>query len=304
MHANEIPPSARVTLLVVGGTGEATVDDDPTEVTGMLSRVTEVLDERFVPRWVPYPAAYGPATALDGECYRSSLSRGVAALARAVDENVDEHPDRPVMLIGYSQGAAVIRGLLARPSARPYLKSIAAVGLVSDPHQPPGAVPGCDGWGVAGPGPDLPEGIPVFWVGAADDVICNASPDSLVRDVADLSETFSVGQMGAWLADVYDRVRSADLQNAAWSTGFSPSRWRRDVVRLGVAAREVRGYLPAVLELRHRRWRNPFGGRHVSYGSEPYRRAPLTAPDVTGCEVLAHWLQLQVTLGSGRPLAA
>ncbi len=290
-------------VLAVGGTGESTPGDDPASVTGMLARVTDELDERFSARWVPYPASYGPAASLDGECYLSSVARGVTALAQTIDDAVAEQPDRPVMLIGYSQGAVVIRRLLARPATGRYAASVAGLGFVADPHQPPGAVPGCDGWGVAGRGPDLPAEIPAFWVGAPDDVICNASPDSLIRDVADLSGMFSVDQVRTWLADVYTRVRDAELQNAA-RTRLAPSQWIRDVRRLAIAAREVRGYLPSSLRVHRWRWDNPLGGRHVSYGTEPYLRAPLTAPDVTGCQVLAQWMQVQATLGPHQRCAA
>lgn len=292
-----------VTVLAVGGTGESFPGDDRTAVTGMLAAVTEDLDARFTARWVPYPASYGPSPRLDGESYHASVCAGVVALARAIDEAVAQDPQATVMLIGYSQGAVVIRTLLAHPSSHHLHPAIGAVGFVADPHQPPGVVTGCAGWGVAGPGPALPDGLPAFWVGAADDVICNASPDSLIRDVADLSGVLSAGQLRRWAGDVWARVRAADLQNAA-VTRVSPSQWRRDVHRLAVAAREVRGYLPSALQIHRLRWDNPRGGRHVSYDSEPYRRAPLTDPDTTGCQALAHWMQVQATLGDRRPAVA
>lgn len=293
-----------VTVLAVGGTGESFPGDRRTEVTGMLAGVTRALDDRFTARWVPYPASYGPTPRPDGECYLTSVSRGVTALSRAITQTLADDPHATVMLIGYSQGAVVIRRLLAHPSSGHLLPSIAAVGFVADPHQPPGAVDGCEGWGVAGPGPALPGDIPAFWIGAADDMICNASPDSLLRDVADLSGVFSAGHVRLWLTDVYGRVRSARLQNAP-RTAITPAQWRRDVGRVARAAREVRGYLPSSVQWRRWRVRNSLGGRHVSYDVEPYRRAPLTDPDTTGCEALAHWLQLQATLGeSGRRTAA
>lgn len=278
-----------ITVLAVGGTGESYPGDERTVVSGMLAGVTSELDSRFRARWVPYPASYGPSPRLDGPSYESSLAAGVSALRAAVEDSVPDDSVDPVMLIGYSQGAVVIRRLLTDPESAPLLPRIAAVGLVADPHQPPGAVRGCTGWGVAGPGPELPAAVPVFWIGAPEDLICNASPDSLIRDIADLSGSLSAGRVRWWLADIWDRIRDGRLQNAA-RTRIAPSQWRRDVRRLVVAAREVRGYLPS-------------GGRHVSYGAEPYRRAPLTAPEVTGCQVLAHRLQVQATLGEQRRAA-
>ncbi|MFT3714855.1 MAG: PE-PPE domain-containing protein [Gordonia sp. (in: high G+C Gram-positive bacteria)] len=280
-----------ITVLAVGGTGESYPDDTRTTVSGMLSSVTDALDDRFTARWVPYPASYGPVSGRDADCYRLSVARGVANLSAAIDA-ASGSGEHPVMLIGYSQGAVVIRTLLSHPSAERLRSRIAAVGFVADPHQPPGVVPGCDGWGVAGPGPAIPEDVPAYWVGTPDDVICNASPDSLIRDLADLTGTLSARHLPEWLSDAAARAFGAATQNAT-STRIAPQQWRRDVHRLLTAAREAGGWLPRGLGM----IRNPLGGRHVSYASEPYGHAPLTDPDVTGCEDLAHWLQVQATLG-------
>nr|WP_040518014.1 PE-PPE domain-containing protein [Gordonia neofelifaecis] len=278
-------------VLVVGGTGESFDGDARTEVTGLLRAVTDRLDERFDARWVGYPASYGPAPTHHGVSYVRSVSAGVVNLSSAIAES-----DLPVMLIGYSQGAAVIRTLLAHPASFRLLNRIVAVGFVADPNQPRGAVDGCSGWGVAGPGADLPDGLPAYWVGASSDMICNASDDSLIRDIADLTDSLSLADTRRWIADAVARVMSRQMQNAD-ATRFTPAQWRRDVGRLRTAVREVRGYLPASVEVGRWRVPNPLGGRHVSYATEPYRRAPLTDPDSTGCETLAHWLQLQATMG-------
>ncbi|MFT4086260.1 MAG: PE-PPE domain-containing protein [Gordonia sp. (in: high G+C Gram-positive bacteria)] len=280
-----------ITVLAVGGTGESYCGDERTQVTGMLAAVTDALDERFVARWVPYPASYGPAPEPGGVCYLESVSAGVTNLSHAIAA-----ADGPVMVIGYSQGAVVIRALLSHPAAAQLLPKVAAVGFIADPHQPPGVVRGCDGWGVAGAGPDLPGEIPAYWVGDPHDMICNASADSLLRDVADLTPTLSGRQTRLWLTDVYARVASRRMQNAA-KTRIGPSQWRRDVRRLANARREVLGYLPRAVQIGGFGLQNGSGGRHVSYGTEPYRMAPLTDPDTTGCEDLAHWMQVQATLG-------
>ncbi|WP_051198655.1 PE-PPE domain-containing protein [Gordonia shandongensis] len=283
-------PSRHITVLAVGGTGESSTTDTRTEVSGLLRAVTDRLDERFDARWVPYPAAYGPAAERGGMSYTDSVSTGVVALHRAV-----RAVHGPVMLVGYSQGAAVIRTFLAHPVFSALVDRIAAVGLVADPHQPPGVIAGCDGWGVAGPGAAIPDGLPVYWIGAPGDVICNASDDSLIRDVADLTDTLSLRRLRRWATDAAAKVMSRRMQNAE-VTRFSPRQWRRDVTRLRTAAREVRGYLPAEILLGTRVIRNRTGGRHDSYASEPYRYAPLTDPTTTGCETLAHWMQLQATM--------
>lgn len=282
-------------VLTVGGTGESYDGDRRTQVTGMLSAVTDRLDDRFDCRWVGYPASYGPAPHHDGISYVQSVAAGIAALSAAIRD-----ADRPVMLIGYSQGAAVIRTLLAHPAAFGLLHKIAAVGFVADPNQPRGVVDGCAGWGVAGEGADLPEDLPAYWVGASTDMICNASDDSLIRDIADLTDSLSTTQLRRSATHALAKVMSRRMQNAD-ATRFAPAQWRRDLHRVRTAVREVRGYLPPEIEVGRWRVRNPIGGSHVSYATEPYRRAPLTDPRVTGCETLAHWLQLQATMGGRRP---
>ncbi|MCF8569484.1 PE-PPE domain-containing protein [Gordonia sp. HY002] len=281
---------APITVLAVGGTGESHPGDDRTEVTGMLAAVTSTLDHRFTSRWVGYPAAYGPTAGREGMAYVDSVACGVAALARAV-----RAADGPVMVIGYSQGAAVIRTFLAHPASTTLVGRVLAVGFVADPHQPPGVVEGCTGWGVAGPGAEVPGAVPACWVGVPDDVICNASDDSLIRDVADLTDSLSVLHVRRWVADMWGAVFSRRMQNAE-RTSVTPRQWRRDAHRLRAAVREVRGYLPSTIAVGMWRLTNPGGGRHVSYDGEPYRRAPLTDPEITGCQVLAQWMQVEATM--------
>ncbi|WP_143965399.1 PE-PPE domain-containing protein [Gordonia zhaorongruii] len=280
-----------ITVLAVGGTGESYPGDARTHVTGMLAAVTDRLDDRFAARWVGYPASYGPTAGRHGLAYVDSVAFGVGRLASAIRET-----DGPVMLIGYSQGAAVIRTLLSHPSAARLVDQVASVGFVADPNQPPGVIDGCLGWGVAGPGAPLPGDVPACWVGAADDMICNATEDSLIRDIADLTDSLSVSHVRRWMSAMRGAVLSDRMQNAA-RTSVSPSQWRRDLHRLGNAARELRGYLPPQIRIGSRPILNRGGGRHVSYAEEPYRHAPLTDPDTTGCEYLAEWMQVQVTMG-------
>ncbi|GAB88444.1 PE-PPE domain-containing protein [Gordonia rhizosphera] len=285
------PAEPRVTVLAVGGTGESSVGDTRTSVSGMLAGVTAALDERFDCRWVAYPASYGPAPRLDGMSYMRSLTQGGRNLRRALDDTVG-----PVMLIGYSQGAVVIRNTLHDlwRAGDPVLERVSAIGFVADPHQPPGAVAGCAGWGLAGPGPDLPPGIPAHWVGIPDDAICNASSDSLLRDLADLTAAMAFGRLGDWASALWNMLRSNAFQNAS-RTGLGLAQMRHDVARMSSALREVLGYLPGIIVWRSVVVRNRSGGRHTSYAREPYRHAPVTDPETTGCESLAGWLQVCAT---------
>lgn len=274
----------QMTVLAVGGTGESHPDDHRTAVTGLLSHVTESLDSRFSTGWVGYPASYGPV-AVGGLSYQQSTQVGVRRLIAAV-----RSVDGPVALIGYSQGCAVIREVLGRMSTGDVvLPSVVSVGLISDPQQPAGAVAGCSGRGVAGIGPALPDHVQVMWIGHPHDMICNASDDSYIRDVADLTRWMSFRTPKLWLAHLWSLVRSNGFQNAA-KTGLSPRQWVRDARRLRVAARELAGYLPRSLVWRTYRVSNPAGDRHIAYASEPLDNSGLT-----GCEVLAQWLQVQAT---------
>ncbi|GAA4661093.1 PE-PPE domain-containing protein [Gordonia humi] len=286
--------TAPITVLAVGGTGESRPGDHRLEVTGMLAAVTDVLDDRFRSRWVGYPASYGPTAGRHGMAYVDSVACGVAALARAV-----RAVDGPIMMIGYSQGAAVVRTFLAHPATTDLLARVMAVGFVADPHQPPGAVDGCTGWGVAGPGAPVPGDVPACWVGTSADVICNASDDSLVRDIADLTDSLSILHLRRWITDMGAAVLGRRMQNAE-RTSVTPRQWRRDAHRVRAACREVRGYLPARIAVGGRTLPNPIGGRHVSYDAEPYLHAPLTDPDITGCQMLAQWMQVEATMQHAR----
>ncbi|MFE0747547.1 PE-PPE domain-containing protein [Gordonia sp. NPDC058843] len=296
--------SSAITVFVVGGTGESFPGDARIEVSGLLTGVADELDDRFVCRWVGYPASYGPAPYSAGMSFVDSVAIGASRLCTAIRGAAG-----PIALVGYSQGAVVIRMALADLAAtgtpdldhpdldRPDLDRIVGVGLVADPHQPPGVVPGCHGWGVAGPGVDLPAGLPVHWVGASEDMICNADADSLVRDVADLTGSMTFAGLGRWGRSAWKVLRANDLQNAR-RTSVRPAQWRRDPGRLVAAWREIRCYLPPRIRVSGLWVTNAAGGRHTSYHSEPYRRTSVTDPASTGCQVIARWLQVQATFGA------
>lgn len=274
----------QVTVLAVGGTGESHPSDHRTRVTGLLSCVVHELDDRFVGRWVGYPASYGPVS-LGGLCFRHSADIGVRRLRRAIEGTTG-----PIALIGYSQGATVVRevlGLVADGTIDG--TRIVAAGLVSDPQQPAGAVNGCRGRGVAGAGPALPASLPVRWIGLETDMICNASDDSLIRDIADLTRWMSFRTPRIWIRELWTLLRSNSFQNAT-RTRLRPSQWPKDVRRLRTAATEVTGYLPQSMRWHRFEWANPGGGRHIAYAREPYKG------ELTGCQALAQWLGEQEDL--------
>lgn len=282
-----IADMAEVTVLAVGGTGESHVGDDGARVRGLLSAVTDELDSRFDSRWVAYPASYGPV-ADGGLSFRHSTAMGVKALTAEIAQT-----DGPVMLIGYSQGCTVIR------SALPTLNraNIIGVGLISDPQQPAGVIEGCEGHGVAGDGPEIQPWIPVKWIGHPQDMICNASDDSYIRDIADLTRWMSFSQARVWAGKVWELLRSNAFQNAQ-KTRFSPKQWRTDLRRIRTAFLEVLGYLPTKLNLNRFQLKNPRGGRHISYAIEP-----LDESGLTGCELLASWMKVHAS-GVGQRIHA
>lgn len=268
---------AEVTVLAVGGTGESYDGDTRTHVVGLLSAVTRELDDRFDAEWVAYPASYGPVAEC-GVSFRHSTTMGAQALLTALGE-----VRGPVMLIGYSQGCSVIRTALPKAND----SNIIGVGLISDPQQPVGVLAGCDGYGVTGTGPDIPPRIPARWIGHPQDMICNASDDSYIRDIADLTGWMSFTQTQAWADKVWELLRSNAFQNAQ-KTHFGPAQWRKDLRRLHTAFLEVLGYLPTRVSWWRLQLRNPRGGRHVSYASEP-----LDPDGRTGCQLLADWMKAQ-----------
>ncbi len=273
-----------MTVLAIGGTGESHSGDDRTAVSGLLSSVTGALDERFDGRWVGYPASYGPVTS-GGLSYRQSTDIGVRALITAI-----RAADGPVYLIGYSQGCAVLRETLGRVATGELaVGSIVAAGLISDPQQPAGAVARCHGRGVAGVGPAVPENVSVLWIGHPHDMICNASDDSYIRDIADLTRWMSFRTPKLWLRQLWQLLCTNGFQNAA-KTRLSPRQWVRDARRLRIAARELSGYLPTTLVWRKVHVSNPSGNRHIAYATEP-----LDDSGLTGCQILAQWLQVQAT---------
>jgi PE-PPE domain len=235
---------------------------------------------------VGYPASYGPV-AIGGLSYQQSTQVGVKRLVAAI-----RSVDGPVALIGYSQGCSVIREVLGRVAAGDVvLPAVVAAGFVSDPQQPDGVVTGCTGRGVAGTGPAIPDDIATIWIGHPQDMICNASDDSYIRDIADITRWMSFRTPKLWMQQLWALLRDNGFQNAA-KTRLSPHQWVRDARRLRIAAVELGGYLPRTLVWRSMRVSNPAGDRHIAYASEP-----LDDSGLTGCEILAQWLQVQATFG-------
>ncbi|WP_245677105.1 PE-PPE domain-containing protein [Nocardia acidivorans] len=271
------------TVLVVGGTGESYPGDTRTDVSGMLAGVTGHLSRRFTSRWVGYPAEYGPVgNGAGGTSFHDSVRAGVRNLAQAAAGTIG-----PIVLLGYSQGCTVVREFLSTPGAAESL-GIVAAGFVADPQMPPGAAygkPQQSGWGIAGKGGDVP--VPAWWIANDRDPIPNASPDSLLRDIADLTEFMTATDSIGWARAVIDRLLRSSWQNS-WGAKNPLNLvdvWRARR-RVDTALAEAFAYLPQVPVL------NDAGGEHTSYGVEAY----LSPGSGTGCEVLASLIEANVRL--------
>ncbi len=271
---------SQFTVLVVGGTGESHPGDTRTEVSGMLLGVTGRLSSRFTSRRVGYPAEYGSAgNGAGGTSFHDSVRAGVRNLAQATAGTIG-----PIVLLGYSQGCTVAREFLSTPGMAESL-GIVAAGFVADPQMPPGAAygkPQQSGWGIAGKGGDVP--VPAWWIANDNDPIPNASPDSLLRDVADLTEFMSFTDALTWGSRVLERVAANNWQNG-WGAEDPDS--PLDVLaakrRVDTAISEALAYLPRMPIV------NEAGGQHTSYDSAAYLPGwP------TGCEQLAGLIEARV----------
>ena len=136
-----------ITVLCVGGTGESYAGDTRTEVPkgSMLSYITAQLPaDRFTAKWVGYPADYGLKLA-----FADSVLAGEEALLAAILA-----ADGPVVLLGYSQGAAIAGNVAAQLKEWAHVTDVRGVGLIADPYrsrdqyQPHPYIP--EGFGICG----------------------------------------------------------------------------------------------------------------------------------------------------------
>ncbi|WP_405159856.1 PE-PPE domain-containing protein [Nocardia sp. NBC_01499] len=219
-------------VLMVEGTWASSEHASPDQY-GLLGDVARRLDtSRLRPQNIAYPADYGRHRS-----YAESKAAGVQATRTAI-----ERAERPVYLVGYSQGAAVAGAFTHHPNvARTY--------LLADPHRPAGRYIGLLDPGGSGLAGAIDRAGLVHWLSAPGDVITCAPTDSLLRDIADFTPAMSP-HLAPWLDNAIATLRSQTWQNAARRPWNAFEEFRR----LREALRDAHGYLK--------------GGRHTCYADE------------------------------------
>lgn len=198
-----------IDVLVVGGTWNPGGD-------GVTGAFVDALNKSiFTARMVPYPADYGTTMS-----YARSVAEGKRALLAAVDRSPN-----PVVLAGYSQGAAVAGDLAAEIGRGEHPgREVIACALIADPRRPAGHYLGDTdpgGYGVVGERPI--DGIPAYWAAAPGDPITALPAGNPLRTIADLSAFFSFANANAavtWGKEMLNTAARNQLQR--W---WSPANW-------------------------------------------------------------------------------
>lgn len=264
-----------VTLVWSPGTGESYKGDrrkSVLETRTMGTALAQKLDPRVYGAWAGYDATFGPvgASGPGGESHHDSRQIGKARVL----EVAREHPGF-LMIGGYSQGGEVSWELMQemhRGQHADVFERVIGFVNISNPCRTRssfapgkvieiGNVQNKIGWGVAnrtGTG-EVPR-RPVFEAVNPADAMCNADPDSLLRDLNDLIDRMefelnakgqiTVPAITAWLlralSDAHRRNQLATLLTIA------PFRITRAVL-------ELRGYLDPKLG-EHTLYANPARG--------------------------------------------
>lgn len=228
-------------VLIVPGTGEP--------AAGMLGGVTAELARlapgRVETKVIDYPRQYALPMS-----YGRSRTVGETNLLAAIREYAAR--GYLIVIVGYSQGA-VVAGNVAAQLTDDLAAAVVGVYLVADALRPRGmdsnghtlwAAQHFNGHGVAGQ--RAITTVRARWYSIKGDVICDATPDSLVRDVADLTEWmgFTWQDVITWPGKLLKLLREQQWQNAGWW-----QRFRRDPATLlelaprgARAIDEIRGY--------------------------------------------------------------
>ncbi|MFD3463855.1 alpha/beta fold hydrolase [Nocardia fluminea] len=196
-----------IDILIMGGTWNPNGDPVTETFANALDR------RRFRHQYVPYPAAYGTPMS-----YRSSVGFGKHALVQAIRDSPN-----PVIVAGYSQGAAVAAEVAADIELYPDL-DVRAAALIACPSRPRGLCVGTDpgGYGVVG---ELAiTKMLALHAAAFRDPICALPEGSMLRYLADMSAYMSISspqEFAQWGASIVDLAVRRRFQR--W---WEPRNWR------------------------------------------------------------------------------
>ncbi|MGS2809479.1 alpha/beta fold hydrolase [Nocardia sp. MW-W600-9] len=196
-----------IDVLIMGGTWNP--NGDPVTET-----FANALDHRrFRHAYVPYPATYGTPMS-----FRNSVNVGKYALVQAIRDSPN-----PVIVAGYSQGAAVAAEVAADIAMYPDL-DVRAAALIACPSRPRGVCVGVEpgGYGVVG---ELEiSTMPTLHAAAFRDPICALPEGSMLRSLADMSAYMSISspqEFAQWGASLVDLALQRRFQR--W---WAPQNWR------------------------------------------------------------------------------
>lgn len=179
-EAGEAASCDDVIIVAARGSGQP-AGSGGVQVEAFASQLRQTLPDRAVD---VIPLEY-PATPIGvGGDIAGSIAAGVATLTDLLEDGVGDCPDAHVALVGYSQGALVLRQMMEEPAAAAVASAAAdAVVLLADPARD-GADPGVSHVGDALDAVDglvSPRPVPATWplpvvsVCARGDLFCAAS---------------------------------------------------------------------------------------------------------------------------------
>lgn len=174
--------------------------------------------------------------------------------------------DGPVVLLGYSQGAAIVGNVANELKEWAHVTDVRGVGLIADPYrsrdqyQPHPYIP--EGFGICGER-FIDADFPVWSVVAQGDPIAGLPAGNPLRTLADWTNYLCIKNPIAWVRDVY-----ADVKEKRMQTWWNVAEWMKLASALNFAA----GYLAE--------------GRHTCYPVEHMPGRQITYTDALAEVVL------------------
>ena len=277
--------------IVFGGTSESYPGDNRTTPPDgtMLKVVTDKLDSRWYNPaiWIGYPAQYAGVMS-----YEESIAVAIQNAIPVINDILNNTNDQ-IVLLGYSQGAAIARRILAQIGAGVhgtvdfFTGRVIGAGLIADPARPAGENLGpqiAPGYGIAGT-EEVWEKAFLLEIANPLDVICCAPHNSLIRTFSDFTGFFATDKasLERWAATSIQKVKQRGWQNSNLDWGQF---WQIGQ-RVNEAVAGLQGYLPRHTRKNPLSWlpdivMNPNGGQHTRYHLDL-----IPGTRMTGCELLA-----------------